>query len=74
MATTLQDPRVAETLDRMYNESREQMSLLRERRPNMSAARTVQERADAMSEFLAPTPYTAWTDELSRVEQQLEQA
>ena len=33
MATTLQDPRVAETLDRMYTESREQMSLLRERRP-----------------------------------------
>src|ERR1700759_3602127 len=54
MATTLQNPRVAETLDRMYNESREQMSLLRERRPNMSAARTVQERADAMSEFYIP--------------------
>src|ERR1700754_660389 len=54
MATTLQDPRVAETLDRMYDESREQMSLLRERRPNMSAARTVQERADAMSEFYIP--------------------
>ena len=30
--------RVAETLERMYTESREQMSLLRERRPNMSAA------------------------------------
>src|ERR1700721_1734024 len=54
MATTLQDPRVAETLERMYTESREQMSLLRERRPNMSAARTVQERADAMSEFYIP--------------------
>ena len=54
MATTLQDPRVAETLERMYTESREQMSLLRERRPNMSGARTVQERADAMSEFYIP--------------------
>src|ERR1700761_6542660 len=54
MATTLQDPRVAETLDRMYNESREQMSLLRQRRPDMSTARTVQERADTMSEFYIP--------------------
>ena len=54
MATTLQDPRGAEALERMYTESREQMSLLRERRPNMSAARTVQERADAMSEFYIP--------------------
>ena len=54
MATTLQDPRVAETLDRMYTESREQMSLLRHRRPDMSTARTVQERADTMSEFYIP--------------------
>jgi predicted O-methyltransferase YrrM len=54
MATTLQDPRVAETLDRMYTESREQMSLLRQRRPDMSTARTVQERADTMSEFYIP--------------------
>jgi predicted O-methyltransferase YrrM len=38
----------------MYAESQEQMSLLRERRPNMSPARTVQERADAMSEFYIP--------------------
>jgi predicted O-methyltransferase YrrM len=52
--TTLQDSRVAETLDRMYTESQEQMSLLRERPPNMSAGRTVQERADAMSEFYIP--------------------
>jgi predicted O-methyltransferase YrrM len=54
MATTLQDPRVAETLDRMYTESREQMSLLRQTRPDMSTARTVQERADTMSEFYIP--------------------
>jgi predicted O-methyltransferase YrrM len=50
----LQDPRVAETLNRMYAESREQMSLLRERRPDMSAARTAQERADTMSDFYIP--------------------
>ncbi|HWF69190.1 MAG TPA: class I SAM-dependent methyltransferase, partial [Mycobacterium sp.] len=54
MATTLQDSRVAETLDRMYAEAQQQMSMLRERRPNMSAAKTVQERADAMSEFYIP--------------------
>jgi predicted O-methyltransferase YrrM len=54
MSITLQDPRVAETLNRMYAESREQMSLLRQRRPDMSAARTAQERADAMSDFYIP--------------------
>jgi predicted O-methyltransferase YrrM len=54
MATTLQDSRVAETLERMYAEAQQQMSTLRERRPNMSAAKTVQERADAMSEFYIP--------------------
>jgi predicted O-methyltransferase YrrM len=54
MVTTLQDPRVAETLDRMYTESREQMSQLRQIRPDMSTARTVQERADTMSEFYIP--------------------
>jgi predicted O-methyltransferase YrrM len=54
MATTLQQPQVADTLHRMYAEAQEQMSTLRERRPNMSAARTVQERADAMSEFYIP--------------------
>jgi predicted O-methyltransferase YrrM len=54
MATTLQDPRVAETLDRMYTESREQMSQLRASRPDMSTARTAQERADTMSNFYIP--------------------
>jgi predicted O-methyltransferase YrrM len=54
MVTTLQDSRVAETLERMYAEAQQQMSTLRERRPNMSAAKTVQERADAMSEFYIP--------------------
>ena len=54
MATTLQDPRVAETLERMYTESREQMSLLRERRGDIRRPMTAQERADAMSEFYIP--------------------
>jgi predicted O-methyltransferase YrrM len=54
MSITLQEPRVAEVLDRMYTESREQMSLLRERRPDMSPGRTVLERADAMSDFYIP--------------------
>jgi predicted O-methyltransferase YrrM len=54
MSITLQEPRVAEVLDRMYTESREQMSQLRERRPDMSPGRTVQERADAMSDFYIP--------------------
>ncbi len=54
MSITLQDPRVADVLDRMYTESRAQMSQLRERRPDMSAARTIQERADAMSDFYIP--------------------
>ena len=54
MSITLQEPRVADVLDRMYTESREQMSLLRERRPDMSPERTIQERADAMSEFYIP--------------------
>ena len=57
MATTLQDARVAGALERMYTESREQMSQLRASRPDMSAARTVQERADAMSERRWPV---AW--------------
>jgi predicted O-methyltransferase YrrM len=54
MAITLHDSRVAETLERMYAESQKQMSTLRERRPNLSAASTVAERADAMSEFYIP--------------------
>ena len=54
MATTLQDPRVAEALERMYSESREQMSQLRAIRPDMSTARTAQERADTMSNFYIP--------------------
>lgn len=54
MANTLHEPRVADTLRRMYAEAQEQMATLRERPPNMSGARSVQERADAMSEFYIP--------------------
>jgi predicted O-methyltransferase YrrM len=50
----LQDHRVAAALDRMYTASREQMSQLRDMGPAMSTARTVQERADAMSAFYIP--------------------
>ncbi|OBJ22696.1 methyltransferase [Mycobacterium sp. 1165196.3] len=54
MTTTLQDARVASVLDRMYAESKKQMSLLRERRGTFDRPMTAQERADAMSEFYIP--------------------
>lgn len=54
MTTTLQDARVASVLDRMYAESKEQMSLLRERRGTFDRPMTAQERAEAMSEFYIP--------------------
>ncbi|OBI40035.1 O-methyltransferase [Mycobacterium colombiense] len=54
MTTTLQDARVASTLDRMYAESKSQMSLLRERRGTFDRPMTAQERAEAMSEFYIP--------------------
>lgn len=54
MTTTLQDPRVASTLDRMYTESTNQMSLLRERRDVFARPMNAQERAEAMSEFYIP--------------------
>jgi predicted O-methyltransferase YrrM len=54
MSTTLQDHRVAATLDRMYAESREQMSQLRNMRDALSTSRTAQERADAMRAFYIP--------------------
>lgn len=54
MTTTLQDPRVAATLDRMYAETREQTPKLRDMRGAMSKSMTAQERADAMSAFFIP--------------------
>jgi predicted O-methyltransferase YrrM len=54
MPTTLHDQRVAAALDRMYAESNEQMSRLRDMRDVLSTAKTAQERADAMSTFYIP--------------------
>jgi predicted O-methyltransferase YrrM len=54
MTTTLQDPRVASALDRMYTEAKNQMSLLREQRGTFDRPMTAQERAEAMSEFYIP--------------------
>ena len=54
MANTLQDPKVASTLDRMYSQAKNQMSLLRERRHELARQMTAQERAEAMSEFYIP--------------------
>ena len=54
MANTLQDPKVATVLDRMYAESSNQMSQLRERRGQFDRPMTTQERAEAMSEFYIP--------------------
>jgi predicted O-methyltransferase YrrM len=54
MANTLQDPKVASVLDRMYTEAENQMSLLRQRHSDFDRPMTAQERADAMSEFYIP--------------------
>jgi predicted O-methyltransferase YrrM len=54
MANSLQDPKVASTLDRMYTASRDQMKLLRERHGQFDRPMTVQERTEAMSEFYIP--------------------
>jgi predicted O-methyltransferase YrrM len=54
MPTTLQDPRIATALDRMYAESKNQMSLLRERRGQFDKPMTTAERTEAMSEFYIP--------------------
>jgi len=54
MAITLQDPKVVSVLDRMYAETRNQMSRLREKRDELGRPMTAQERAEAMSEFYIP--------------------
>jgi len=53
--STLLDPKVAASLDRMYTESSEQMATLRQRFDgiDMSSA-TAQERADALSDVYMP--------------------
>src|ERR1700741_4100267 len=54
MAITLQEPKVATVLDWMYAETKNQMSLLRERHGEFERPMSAQERADAMSEFYLP--------------------
>jgi predicted O-methyltransferase YrrM len=54
MANTLQDPRVASTLDRMYTAAQDQMSLLRDRHGEFNRPMTAQERSEVMSEFYIP--------------------
>ncbi len=54
MANTLQDPKVASRLDRMYSQAKNQMSLLQERRHDLARQMTAEERAEAMSEFYIP--------------------
>jgi predicted O-methyltransferase YrrM len=54
MPNTLQDPRVATELDRMYTESKNQMSKLREMQSELGRPMTTQERTEAMSEFYIP--------------------
>jgi len=56
VTTTLQDARVATALDRMYSESTEQFTRLRERSTDFErlAKASAQERADALSDFYLP--------------------
>jgi predicted O-methyltransferase YrrM len=54
--TTLQDPRVAAALERMYGEANAQSGLLRERQGELAqlASLSAQERADALSDIYMP--------------------
>ncbi|MCV7378128.1 methyltransferase [Mycobacterium alsense] len=54
MANTLQEPRVAKVLDRMYAETNSQMPKLRERLGDFERPMSAQQRAEAMSEFYIP--------------------
>jgi predicted O-methyltransferase YrrM len=56
VTTTLQDPKVATALDRMYTASQEQFARLRERGDDFArlASASAQERADAFSDFYLP--------------------
>jgi predicted O-methyltransferase YrrM len=56
MAITLQDPRVATALDRMFTEAKDQTSLLRDMQDDFEqlSSASAQERADAMSAFYIP--------------------
>ena len=54
MPNTLQDSKVATQLDRMYTESKNQMSKLRDMQDQLGRPMTTQERTEAMSEFYIP--------------------
>ena len=56
MTNTLQEPRVAAALERMYRESNAQWDALRERQHELAqlASASAQERADALSDFYLP--------------------
>ena len=54
MPNTLQDPKVAAELDRMYTASKNQMSKLRDMGERLGRPMTAQERTEAMSEFYIP--------------------
>jgi predicted O-methyltransferase YrrM len=54
MPNTLQDPKVAAELDRMYTESKNQMSKLREMIGDLGRPMTTRERTEAMSEYYIP--------------------
>lgn len=56
MATTLQDPKVASALKRMFAEANKQTTLLRDMQADIErlSSATVQERVDAMSAFYIP--------------------
>jgi len=54
VANTLQASTVKTVLDRMYTETKNQMSKLRERHSDFDRPMSAQERADAMSEFYIP--------------------
>jgi predicted O-methyltransferase YrrM len=54
MPNTLQDSRVASELDRMYTESKNQMSKLRDLGGDLGRPMTTQERTAALSEFYIP--------------------
>ncbi|EUA43408.1 family 3 O-methyltransferase [Mycobacterium xenopi 4042] len=56
MANTLQDPKVATALERMYAESQEQVAQLRDWRDELQrlSSASAQERADAFGAFYIP--------------------
>lgn len=54
MGNSLLDPRVEAVLDRMYTETKNQMSLLRERMHEFNRPMTAAQRSEAMREFYIP--------------------